>query len=170
MEDGLAPIRAILAATLVRWRMLIETLPESLLRRPPATGEWSALECLRHLQYADRAYFSVRTHVFLTGGTIVPIDTGASALGDDGPPAQLIADFEAARQECLAVVSELTDSDLARAADHPEYGTVRLGEMLHEWAAHDLAHTMQAERALMQPFIAASGPWRWTFGDLETRP
>jgi hypothetical protein len=27
-------------------------------------------------------------------------------------------------------------------------------------AAHDLNHTVQAERALMQPFIAGSGPWR----------
>ena len=27
----------------------------------------------------------------------------------------------------------------------------------HTWAAHDLNHTMQAERALMQPFIAGSG-------------
>jgi hypothetical protein len=32
--------------------------------------------------------------------------------------------------------------------------------MVHEWAAHDLNHTVQAERALMHPFIAGSGPWR----------
>jgi hypothetical protein len=32
--------------------------------------------------------------------------------------------------------------------------------MIHQWAAHDLNHTVQAERALMQPFIAGPGPWR----------
>jgi hypothetical protein len=30
--------------------------------------------------------------------------------------------------------------------------------MIHEWAAHDLMHTIQGERALMQPFIADCGP------------
>jgi hypothetical protein len=44
-------------------------------------------------------------------------------------------------------------------------GTVTLAEFLHEWAAHDLNHTLQAERALMQPFIAGCGPWRGYFAD-----
>jgi len=35
--------------------------------------------------------------------------------------------------------------------------------MLNEWAAHDLMHTVQAERALMQPFIPGSGAWRVYF-------
>jgi hypothetical protein len=32
--------------------------------------------------------------------------------------------------------------------------------MLNYWAAHDLTHTIQAERALMQPLIVNSGHWR----------
>ena len=32
-------------------------------------------------------------------------------------------------------------------------------------AAHDLMHTVQAERALMQPFVAGSGKWRGYFAD-----
>ncbi len=31
--------------------------------------------------------------------------------------------------------------------------------------AEDLDHTIQAERALMQPFIEASGPWRRSHAD-----
>ena len=41
-----------------------------------------------------------------------------------------------------------------------ELGVVSLRELLNEWAAHDMMHIVQAERAIMQPFIAASGPWR----------
>jgi hypothetical protein len=37
--------------------------------------------------------------------------------------------------------------------------------MLNEWAAHDLMHTVQAERAIMQPFIAGSGAWKVYFSD-----
>jgi hypothetical protein len=46
---------------------------------------------------------------------------------------------------------------------------VSLNEMLHEWAAHDLNHTIQAERALMQPFIQESGPWQPYFADHVAR-
>jgi hypothetical protein len=28
-----------------------------------------------------------------------------------------------------------------------------------EWAAHDLNHTIQAERALIQPYLFDCGPW-----------
>jgi hypothetical protein len=37
--------------------------------------------------------------------------------------------------------------------------------MLSEWAAHDLNHTIQAERALMQPFLLECGPWIAYFKD-----
>ncbi len=39
-------------------------------------------------------------------------------------------------------------------------GTVTLAELLQTWAAHDLNHTVQAERALMQPFMLGCGTWR----------
>ncbi len=44
-----------------------------------------------------------------------------------------------------------------------------LGQLLHEWAAYDLNHTIQAEKAVMQPFIQGSGPWRSYFQDHEIR-
>jgi hypothetical protein len=165
VDEVLEPIWAILSGTPHRWRNLIESLPEPLSRCPPAPGEWSPVECLNHLCDADRDYFSIRVQVFLAGGTIVPINPGESASHETASPAQVLAEFERLRDQSLLVLKGLTDGDLTRTADHPEYGSVQLGEMLHEWAAHDLSHTIQAERALMQPFIAASGPWRWTFGN-----
>jgi hypothetical protein len=41
---------------------------------------------------------------------------------------------------------------------HAELGLVTLDELIHEWAAHDLMHIIQRERALMQPYIADCGP------------
>jgi hypothetical protein len=54
---------------------------------------------------------------------------------------------------------------LARQARHQELGPVTMSELLHEWAAHDLMHTVRAERALMQPFIQGCEPWRSYFMD-----
>jgi hypothetical protein len=42
--------------------------------------------------------------------------------------------------------------------------------MLNEWVAHDFNHTIQAQRALMQPFIPTSGPWRHYFIDHDLAP
>ena len=44
-----------------------------------------------------------------------------------------------------------------------------MDELLNEWAAHDLMHTVQAERALMQPFIQGCGPWQHYFQDHVVR-
>ena len=73
--------------------------------------------------------------------------------------------FSHLRAESLALFTTLTTADLARKSRHAELGPVSLDEMLHEWAAHDLMHTVQAERALMQPFIESCGPWRPYFRD-----
>lgn len=51
--------------------------------------------------------------------------------------------------------------------DVPALGTVTLAQMLHTWAAHDLNHTIQAERALIQLFMLGCGPWRSFFRDHE---
>jgi hypothetical protein len=39
------------------------------------------------------------------------------------------------------------------------------GNLLHEWGGHDLMHLVQAEQALMQPFIDGDGcgPWEVYF-------
>ncbi len=78
-----------------------------------------------------------------------------------------MAAFAQARQESLALFKQIKDGDLERTAQHPKFGTVTLAQMLHTWAAHDLNHTIQAERAVMQPFMLGAGGWRAFFRDHE---
>lgn len=47
----------------------------------------------------------------------------------------------------------------------PTYRRSLAGEMVNEWAGHDLNHTVQAERAIMQPFVRGCGPWQKYFSD-----
>ena len=58
MDDILARSRAVLETTPVRWVTLIKSLPDELLNRPPAAGEWSAVECFLHLLDTERWVFS----------------------------------------------------------------------------------------------------------------
>jgi hypothetical protein len=161
-------VQAILSTTTERWQRLVNTLPGDLLARPPATGEWSAIDCLQHLLDAERHVFPVRVHAFLAGQNFVDFDPNQQHAGPDAPtPEQLVATFARARRDSLVLLSRVKDEDLGRTAQHPQLGTVTLEEMLHTWAAHDLNHTVQAERALMQPFMLGCGPWRPFFRDHE---
>ena len=65
----------------------------------------------------------------------------------------------------MKIFDRVKPSDLNKGSRHKELGPVTMSELLHEWAGHDLMHTVQAERALMQPFIRGCGPWQVYFQD-----
>jgi hypothetical protein len=170
MDPLIARVREVLSITPERWRLLSASVDLGLLERNPALGEWSAIECLQHLLNAEVGAFSVRLQAFLDGRDLAAFDRDAdgSRLEPTMDPTIVAARFAEARARSLTSLAALTEADLKRTARHPKLGQVTLGEMLNEWAAHDLMHTVQAERAVMQPFIVASGPWRGHFADHET--
>ncbi|MBX3050448.1 MAG: DinB family protein [Caldilineaceae bacterium] len=158
---------AVLGTTAERWLGLTANVPVELLTRPPAAGEWSALDCLQHLVDTERLIFAARVRYLLAGEDFPSFDPDSQGTQPnvDLSPAALAQSFAAMRVESLALVATLTPADLQRRSRHSELGTVTLSEHLHEWAGHDLMHTVQAERALMQPFIDGCGPWQGYFAD-----
>jgi hypothetical protein len=164
MERTLTWVRAILSTTPARWQNLAVAVPETLLARKPTPAEWSARQCLLHLLDTERGVFPVRVRAFLAGRDFPAFDPDHEGSIDAGAPvASLAAELAGLRTENLTLLDTVQTGDVARTAHHPELGIVTLNQMLHEWAAHDLDHTIQAERAVMQPFILACGPWRGTF-------
>jgi hypothetical protein len=167
MDTIIPSVRSILAATPERWLSLTATVPADLLARPPAPGEWSALECLQHLVDTERWVFPARVGYLLAGQDFPAFDPDSQGTRPDvaQSPAGLAAEFARLRADGLRGLDEVAPADLARQGRHSELGIVTLSELLHEWAAHDLMHTVQAERALMQPFIQGCGPWQPYFRD-----
>jgi uncharacterized damage-inducible protein DinB len=161
-------VQAVLSTTPERWQRLVSTLPMDLLTCPPAPGEWSALNCLQHLLDAELQLFPVRVRAFLAGQDFSDFDPNQPHTDPHSQvPEQLAEAFTRSRQESLVLLKQVKDEDLGRTVQHPKLGTVTLAQMLHTWAAHDLMHTVQAERALMQPFMHGCGPWRPFFRDHE---
>ena len=161
-------VQAVLSTTPERWQRLVSTLPIDLLTRAPAEGEWSALNCLQHLVEAESMLFPARFRAFMTGQDFVAFDPNQQHADlNSQAPEELAAAFARYREENLVLIKSVKDDDLGRTAQHPQFGTVTLAQMLHTWAAHDLNHTIQAERALMQPFMLGCGPWRSFFRDHE---
>ncbi len=167
MENLIAHTQAVLSLTAAHWLSLTDSLPLPLLSRRPAPDEWSALDCLQHLLDTEQWVFTVRLKSILNGQDFPAFDPAIQGrLWEPGVvPLELAAEFVRARTVSLTLIARLKPEDLSRTAHHAELGQVSLAEMLNEWSAHDLMHLVQAERALMQPFISESGPWRKYFAD-----
>jgi hypothetical protein len=165
----------ILRIDIERWRALATGLDRELLARSPAPGEWSALQCLGHAADTEAHVFASRIRAIMDGRPTLPAydpDVQGTPITDATDPTILAERLTGLRRESLALVATITERDLAKTSRHLELGTVTLDELLNEWAAHDLMHIVQAERAVMQPFIPDSGPWRFYFADhdAEARP
>ncbi len=169
MENLIAQIQAMLTATPGRWHGLSGTLPADLLMRRPAPTEWSAVECLQHMIDTERI-FQFRVQCFLDNKDFPAFnpDSQGTKTGEHSLT-ELAGEFEALRTQSLKAIQWLTEADLDRRVRHQELGPVTLREMLSEWAAHDLNHTIQAERALMQPFLLECGPWIVYFKDHQLK-
>jgi hypothetical protein len=167
MPEILSQARTLLATTPARWRALAEAADPALFSRAPAPGEWSARECLQHLLDTEDHVFPVRVRAFLAGEDFPGFDPDADGtlVGELVDAAEMVDRFVRARSVSEKLLAGLTEADLDRTARHAELGLVTLEELLNGWVSHDLGHTVQAERALMQPFIAASGPWRFYYAD-----
>jgi hypothetical protein len=71
-----------------------------------------------------------------------------------------VAEFAQLRAANLTALATVSEAEFSKGGVHSELGPVTLGELLNEWATHDLDHTIQAERAIMQPFLHSCGPWQ----------
>lgn len=163
MIPAVAPAAALLGTTPERLRALVAAAPPELLRRAPRAAEWSALQCVEHIADTEAAVFARRLAAFLAGEQDFPAYDPAP--GGAADPAALVEEFAAARRRNLETLERVTEADLERRSRHQRLGEVSLWTQVQEWAAHDLNHVIQAERALMQPFIADSGPWRSSFAE-----
>ena len=162
----------VLETTPQRWLQLASMLSPELLQWKPSPKEWSAYDCLRHIVDTERSVFPARVGYLLRGEDFPAYHPGEEGRGATGnpTPVELAGDFARLRAESMVLLSKVGADDLSRTARHQELGMVTLGEMIHEWAGHDLMHTVQGERAILQPFIGGSGPWKRYFSDHAVPP
>jgi hypothetical protein len=159
MENLIERIETLLTVTPARWQSLTQALPVDLLTRRPAPSEWSAVECLLHLVDTEQTY-QFRVKCFLEGRDFPNFDPGSQGTKTtQQTPVELADEFARLRRQSLQSIAALVAADLDRSVRHQELGPVTLRQMLSNWAAHDLNHTIQAERALIQPLLPEVGPW-----------
>ena len=122
------------------------------LARRPARGEWSATEVLGHLLDAEVTLgFRIRKLAAEPGAPIVAWDQDRWTAGLRHRRADartLAAAYAALRAANVDQVRRMSPAQRRAGGRHPAYGRLRVEQILHHWAEHDLNHIEQIRAAL----------------------
>jgi len=134
------------------FRRVLSRVSRRRLGRRPARREWSATEVLGHLLDAEVTLaFRIRKLAAEPGGVIVAWDQEKWTDGlrhRRGDARTLLEAYAALRAANLDQVRRLTPAQRSAAGRHPEYGRLRVNEMLEHWAEHDFNHLEQIRASL----------------------
>jgi hypothetical protein len=171
MEPSLQTTVALLARTPSALEALLRDLPEPWTHRNEGENTWSAFEIVAHLIQAEKSNWITRAKWLLEFGETQafepfvrqPDNISGKSL------AQILGEFAWMRSENLHALRALNlkPSDLEKRGLHPTLGTVKLGELLATWAAHDLTHLHQLTRVMAWQYRETVGPFRKYLGVLR---
>jgi uncharacterized damage-inducible protein DinB len=117
---------------------------------PPAPGEWSLGDVIRHLLRGERDTFLPRLGRML-GESRPLFDSRGPAPTDHDDAEALLAAFDAARRQSVAILEALKREDWQREGVSPSRGPLTIETYARTMAEHDTEHLrqMQAVRATL---------------------
>src|SRR5215212_5871162 len=133
---------------------LVREVPESVLKRRPAPGRWSAHEHACHLADVHALFFE-RLGQFLSEARprIEPFDPGTQRPDGELLEVDLddaLARFSEDRRRLVARLRELPPEVWHREADHAEYAHYTCFIMFRHLALHDFLHAYRVEELLLK--------------------
>ncbi len=159
--DDALPCLGILEATPEILRGLMCELSGDDARWKPAADRFSVAEVLAHLSHAEGHCYRLRLDRFLSEELPGLEDVDAQMhlhLYRDADPEDAFDHFEEQRESNIEFLRGLPAAAAGRRAFHPVAGPITLGQMLHEWALHDLGHIRQvAELVRARKYLAGAG-------------
>jgi hypothetical protein len=176
MTFDLTEAIAVLERTPAILRAMLSGLSEAWIRCDEGPDTFSPFDNVGHLIHGERTDWVSRARVILAQGTnrrFEPYDRFAQVRESEGKSlAQLLDEFEQLRQQNLVTLRgwSLSERELALEGEHPELGTVTLGQLLATWVAHDLGHIAQTARVMAKRYRTDVGPWRAYLPVLDRGP
>jgi hypothetical protein len=165
---------AILERTPASLNALLAGLPERWVRATEGDDTWSPYDVIDHLIHGERTNWMVRARHILAGERrpFDPFDRTTQFTESQGKSVgELLATFAELRRENVAALlgMHLTSADLSRTGQHPEFGEVRLDQLLATWVVHDLNHVGQIVQTMAKVYADAVGPWSVYLSILQAR-
>lgn len=159
------PAVHLLEQTPIILEKLLQSAPADVLQWKPVADRWSISEVLAHLADIEQM-FSERARRMTAERTpqFTAYDQEAAyAAGkySGGTAREHLRKFCHERDRSVSLLRYLPAEAGTRTGQHNVLGTITLGEMLNEWASHDLGHIRQiAELYRARAFYPNSGPFQ----------
>ena len=141
-------IVARLSANAAAIRSLLQDVDDEQARWRPGENDWSILEVITHLADEEPDDFRIRLRLTLEDPSQDWPATDPQAWVTErsynqGDLAESLARFEKERQATIAWLQSLASPAWDNSKAHPAGFSLRAGDLMNSWLAHDLAHIHQ---------------------------
>ncbi|MBS4196719.1 DinB family protein [Lederbergia citri] len=128
-------------------------------------GTWNATEIIEHLIEGEKNNWIPRLKLMLQEGESKPFPpfdrfSHLQAIGEQSIEEKL-HEFKTIREQNIETLKALIEPELHLEITglHPEFGVVKVRELISTWAAHDLTHIAQIVRVMAKRYKEDVGPW-----------
>jgi hypothetical protein len=144
-------------------RQLASGLTPAEARHKPGPTAWSILEVICHLYDEEREDFRQRLDFILhrPDQPLPPIDPQGWVTArqyNERDLAEMLDQFAAERQRSLDWLKTLSGANWDAVYTN-EFGTIRAGDMLSAWVAHDNLHLRQLVELRRERVVAITAPY-----------
>ena len=153
-----------LAANAGIFEGLTKTVNSELAVWKPAPDKWSILEVVNHLYDEEREDFRQRLELVLKDPALVwppiaPKEWVTTRAYSERDLAESLNNFLSEREKSLAWLRSLRSPNL-ESLHKREAGSLRAGDLLASWLAHDFLHIRQITRLHWQYLTANANPFQ----------
>ncbi len=144
----ISDVIAILGSTPDKIRREIGGLSPRQLKARPAPDKWSIQEILAHLDDVEELGMRARVAAMIEQNepSLAPFDQEQRVIEQQyhkKAPLRSLDHFARQRKANVKWLRTLKPVQLKRKGHHQVVGEITAGEMIHEWAFHDLGHLKQ---------------------------
>lgn len=174
MNFNMAEAIEVLERTPQMLERFLSGLSGSWLQCNEGEGTWSVSEVIEHLIEGEKTNWMPRLEFIISEGGSRPFPSFDRFSHLKEPTAgtsieQKLLEFQTLRTQNINKLKSLVDPEahLERTGLHPEFGSVKLRELLATWVVHDLTHIAQIVRVMAGRYRADVGPWIAYLGILK---
>lgn len=128
-------------------------------------GTWTPYQVIGHLIEGEKINWIPRLEWIIQQGEsepFPPFDRNAHlSQPTDTSLAQKLTELQELRTHNITRLRALIDTKrtLELTGQHPQFGSVRIRELISTWAVHDLTHMSQIVRIMAKRYEQDVGPW-----------
>ncbi|MBP1932755.1 DinB family protein [Ammoniphilus resinae] len=164
MNFNLREALEILERTPQTLEMFLFGLSDGWLHCNEGEGTWNASEVVEHLIEAEKTNWFPRLEFILQEGESKPFPPFDRFTHLDGEKEtsieQKLALFKEIRARNINKLKEIESTlNLELTGSHPEFGAVKVRELISTWVVHDLTHIAQIVRVMAKRYGKDVGPW-----------